>query len=115
MKNFLILGLVFIFGLIVSVSVAQEQATGTVIASTVENSVTTSNIPERTTMNDCSNCDSQQTMLKTIACMPVNVAKNLASQKPVQRVVQTTNNFAGWVNCNRPVRSRVGRVFGRCR
>lgn len=115
MKNFVLLVLVFVFGVIVSTSVSAQEPIAEAPPSVQtlvhqeQTSVVTSALPQ-----SCENCTGSS-IAATVVSTPVKFVQRIACSAPVQRVVQAPSRFGRWVQCNRPVRSTARNAACRLR
>lgn len=123
MKNFVLLVLVFVFGVIVSTSVSAQEASISVQETaveappeTVQNLVhqeeTSVTIPASS--QSCENC-TRASIAATMISTPVKFVQRIACSSPVQHVAQAPSRFGRWVQCNRPVRSTARNAACRLR
>lgn len=107
MKNFVLLILVFVFGVIISASVSAQEPIAEAPPSVETlihqegSSVTVSNLSE-----SCENCTGSSRMA-TVFNMPAKFVQRIVCSSPVQRISQAPSRFGRWVQCNRPVRSTM--------
>jgi hypothetical protein len=116
-KNFVLLILVFVFGVIASTSVSAQEPIAEAppsVQTLVHQEQEQTSVATLALSQSCENCTGSS-VATTMISTPVKFIQRLACSSPVQRVAQAPSRFGHWVQCNKPVRSAMRNVACRLR